>query len=162
MSDGPLEDQRTDTQPGSVLLQIHFVADQITAARQQVTRCLQAHGLLEGDRLDDFVTAINEAMTNAVRHGGGRGELRLWRDRQLVCEVTDRGSGLPAALPIPHARPQPSANGGMGLWLARQLADSMEVDSGLDGVRVRLAMALPADPAHPERAGSAQERATGR
>ncbi|MEE6262668.1 ATP-binding protein [Plantactinospora sonchi] len=142
MSDGPLEDQRTDAQPGPTLLHIQFDADQITPVRQQLTRCLDGHGL-HGDRLDDFVTAINEAMTNAVRHGGGRGELRLWRDRELVCEVRDNGPGLSAAPPIPHARPQPSANGGMGLWLARQLADSMEVDSDLDGVRVRLAMALP-------------------
>ncbi|MEQ4305072.1 ATP-binding protein [Plantactinospora sp. B6F1] len=147
MTDGPLDDQRTETQYGPLLLEADFDAEQVADVRRALTECLLGAGL-GGDRLDDFVTAVNEAMTNAVRHGGGRGELRFWRRRHLVCEVRDHGSGFGDPVPaIPASRPRPSAGGGMGLWLAHQLADSIEVRSGTDGVRVRLTMAVtdPAD-----------------
>ncbi|ROT26322.1 ATP-binding protein [Micromonospora sp. HM5-17] len=141
MTDGPLDGQPTDGRHAA-LLRIRFDSEQIARVRHQLARCLSANGL-DGDRLDDFVTAINEAMTNAVRHGGGQGYLRLWRDRDLVCEVRDHGFGLAPGLPLPRTRPQPSANGGMGLWLASELADSMELESGPTGVRVRLRMRIP-------------------
>jgi len=93
-------------------------------------------------------------MTNAVRHGGGWGEVRLWRRRDLVCEVRDRGPGLADPLTIPSARPRPSANGGMGLWLAQELTDSIDIESGTDGVLVRLTMIVTPDPdAQPADAG---------
>lgn len=147
MTDGPLDDQRTDTQHAPPLLRTRFDVNQIAAVRHALARCLRAAGL-SGERLDDFVTAINEAMTNAVRHGGGHGELWLWRgdppgpDGELVCEVHDRGPGFADTLSIPRSRPLPSPNGGMGLWLARELADALAVHSDSHGVRVRLTMAL--------------------
>ena len=144
MTDGPLNDQRTDRQSGPLLFMAGFDSEQIAAVRRALARHLLAAGL-DGQRLDDFVTAINEAMTNAVQHGGGWGELRLWRDRELVCEIRDRGPGLSESVSVPRAqRPRPSATGGMGLWLAQELADSIDVDSGGDGLRVRLAMAFAA------------------
>ncbi|MGI5216067.1 ATP-binding protein [Plantactinospora sp. CA-290183] len=145
MTDGPLRDQRTETQHGLVLLQTAFDSERMSAVRQMLTRCLTAAGLPD-QRLDDFVTAINEAMSNAVRHGGGDGELRLWRERDLVCEVWDSGPGLSETLPIPRSRPEPSAQGGMGLWLARELTDSIDVVSDGDGVRVRMVMAFRPGP----------------
>ncbi|MGX7675826.1 ATP-binding protein [Plantactinospora sp. DSM 117369] len=125
------------------MLQADFDAAQVADVRRTLTERLLAAGLA-GERLDDFVTAVNEAITNAVRHGGGRGELRIWRrQQQLVCEVRDHGRGFADPLPaIPTRRPRPSATGGMGLWLAQELADSIEVHSGADGVRVRLTMAV--------------------
>ncbi|GAB3986513.1 ATP-binding protein [Plantactinospora veratri] len=147
MTDGPLHDQRTETQHEPLLLEAEFDGDQVAEVRRALTECLLVAGLT-GERLDDFVTAVNEAMTNAVRHGGGRGELRFWRRRHLICEIRDFGRGFAEPLPtIPTSRPRPSANGGMGLWLAQELADSIEVRSDADGVRVRLTMAVtgPAD-----------------
>ncbi|WP_407951723.1 ATP-binding protein [Plantactinospora veratri] len=129
------------------MLEAEFDGDQVAEVRRALTECLLVAGLT-GERLDDFVTAVNEAMTNAVRHGGGRGELRFWRRRHLICEIRDFGRGFAEPLPtIPTSRPRPSANGGMGLWLAQELADSIEVRSDADGVRVRLTMAVtgPAD-----------------
>ncbi|MBE1484414.1 ATP-binding protein [Plantactinospora soyae] len=122
-----------------MLFQDDFDGVRVADVRRTLTECLHAAGL-GGPRLDDFVTAINEAMTNAVRHGGGWGEVRLWRAEHLVCEVRDRGPGLADPLTVPRARPRPSANGGMGLWLARELADSIDVRSDAEGVRVRLTM----------------------
>lgn len=140
MTDGPLHDQRTETHHGPLLLQADFDSERVADVRRVLTGRLLAAGL-GGERLDDFVTAVNEAMTNAIRHGGGWGELWLWRRQHLVCEIRDHGPGFPdPLLTIPTARPRPSANGGMGLWLAHELADSFEVHSGADGVRVRLTM----------------------
>ncbi|WP_230394504.1 ATP-binding protein [Plantactinospora alkalitolerans] len=125
-----------------MLFQDDFDGVRVADVRRSLTECLLSAGF-GGPRLDDFVTAINEVMTNAVRHGGGRGEIRLWRAEHLVCEIQDRGSGLADPLTVPHSRPRPSANGGMGLWLARELADLIDIRSGPDGVLVRLAMTSP-------------------
>jgi anti-sigma regulatory factor (Ser/Thr protein kinase) len=100
---------------------------------------------LPHDKAAGFVAAVNEAMNNAVRHGGG-GTLRIWRGKDLVCDVCDQGPGFQAdAYRSPMPRPQPSPQGGLGLWLARELADDMHISSGPDGTTVRLAATLPND-----------------
>lgn len=47
---------------------------------------------LEPAELIDFTLVVSELATNSVRHGGGSGILRLWREGPYaVCEVRDRG-----------------------------------------------------------------------
>ena len=47
---------------------------------------------VDPDRLPDLVLAVNELATNSLRHGGGRGVLRIWeQDGTLCCEVDDGG-----------------------------------------------------------------------
>src|ERR1700760_3187647 len=83
---------RTD----SPLLAAVFDADRITALRHEVTRCAIAAGL-HAQRLEDFVLAVNEIVTNAVRHAGGHGRLRMWLVGPLLnCEVVDEGHGIAA------------------------------------------------------------------
>lgn len=78
----------------SLLIAEAFDQAQVTELRHSVTSCAHATGLA-GQRLDDFVLAVNELITNAVRHGGGQGRLRLWRrGGDLVCEVADHGQGI--------------------------------------------------------------------
>lgn len=78
----------------ALLIAEAFDQAQVTEIRHSVTSCAHASGL-SGQRLDDFVLAINELITNAVRHGGGRGWLRLWQESGvLVCEVADHGNGI--------------------------------------------------------------------
>lgn len=83
--------------------------------------------------------AVNEIATNSVRHSGGSGTLRVWRDGHvLVCEVRDGGQ-----LQDPLAdrrRPAPDQNGGRGFWLANQLCDLVQVRSYPAGTTVRLHM----------------------
>jgi serine/threonine-protein kinase RsbW len=98
---------------------------------------------LTGQRLDDFVVAVNELLTNAVRHGGGAGHVALWCDpATVVCEVTDRGPGMPTEWTPRTGRPAPDEPGGWGLWLADELTDSIEVTSDGTGTVVRISTNL--------------------
>jgi len=83
------------------------------------------------------VVAVNELLTNAVRHGGGAGQVTLWQaDENVVCEVTDRGTGLHGR--DQHRRPAPDVPGGRGLWLAGELTDELTIKSGEEGTTVRI------------------------
>ncbi|MFC4021600.1 ATP-binding protein [Micromonospora sp. GCM10011542] len=126
----------------ALLIAEAFDQAEVTELRHSVTSCAHAAGL-GGQRLDDFVLAINELITNAVRHGGGRGWLRLWRQPSaLVCEVADHGQGISAQRLGDRSRPEPETAGGWGLWLARELTDTMEVVTGTAGTIVRITATL--------------------
>lgn len=108
----------------------------MTTLRHAVTSAARSAGLA-GDRLDDFVVAVNELLTNAVRHGGGVGRVLLWREgAAVVCEVTDEGAGM-AGTPQ-DTRPAPDVPGGWGLWLAGRLTDTFEVSTDDKGTSVRI------------------------
>jgi anti-sigma regulatory factor (Ser/Thr protein kinase) len=120
------------------LLTETFDRSSITALRHAVASCA-ARGGLAGERLDDFVVAVNELLTNAVRHGGGVGRLALWRtDGMVVCEVNDTGAGLVAPVPPRPPRPASDQPGGWGLWLAEELTDSFQLTTGSGGTTVRV------------------------
>jgi anti-sigma regulatory factor (Ser/Thr protein kinase) len=123
-----------------MLLAEAFDRSRVTALRHAVTSAAARAGL-DGDRLDDFVLAVNELLTNAVRHGGGAGWVELWRSgTAVVCEVSDHGGGLDAA--DRRRRPAPDEPGGWGLLLARELTDELAIKSGEDGTAVRIASRL--------------------
>jgi serine/threonine-protein kinase RsbW len=120
------------------LLTASFDHSRVTALRHAVASRAAAAGL-SGDRLDDFVVAVNELLTNAVRHGGGAGRTTLWRDAgAVVCEVTDGGAGLPPGRTGRAARPAVDEPGGRGLWLAGRLTDTLEIVSDGTGTTVRV------------------------
>lgn len=119
-----------------ILLAESFDHSRVTALRHSIASCSADAGL-RGDRLDDFVVAVNELLTNAVRHGGGIGRIRLWcADASVVCEVTDRGTGL--ANPGRRDRPAVDEPGGWGLFLADKLTDSFDLQTGAEGTTVRI------------------------
>lgn len=115
-----------------------------------------AHALEAGlpqRRADDLVIAAHELAANVVRHGSGRGRLRIWKHGQLLhCQVTDEGtaghhsrcdhpgSGSEAELVpgVPQWRIEP----GHGLWLVRQLADRTSLHPGLNGSAVTISFEL--------------------
>ncbi|MCX4389656.1 ATP-binding protein [Micromonospora peucetia] len=134
----------------SLLIAEAFEQAQVTELRHSVTSCAHAVGL-SGQRLDDFVLAVNELITNAVRHGGGRGWLRMWRQSgQLFCEVSDHGQGISTQRLGDRSRPAAHTAGGWGLWLAREMSDSMDVETGANGTTVRISTAVAA-PQHTAR-----------
>ncbi|WP_027659389.1 ATP-binding protein [Salinispora fenicalii] len=126
-----------------LLIDTAFDQGQVTQLRHSAAAYAHTAGL-RGQRLNDFVLAVNELTTNAVRHGGGRGSLRMWRQAgSLVCEVSDHGDGINGRLLGEHRRPVPESVGGWGLWLARELSDTMDVTSGRAGTVVRITTLLP-------------------
>lgn len=117
-----------------------FDHSRVTELRHAVTSAAADAGLA-GDRLDDFVLAVNELLTNAVRHGGGAGRVELWRaGGSVVCEVSDHGHGLDGG--DRRQRPAPDEPGGWGLWLARELTDELTIKSGEEGTAVRITSRL--------------------
>lgn len=110
----------------------------MTELRHSVTSCAEAAGLT-GPRLDDFVVAVNELLTNAVRHGGGAGHMELWHeDGSVRCEVSDHGTGLTTSPSSRAERPPADQPGGWGLWLAGELTDDLQLHTGPEGTVVRI------------------------
>lgn len=121
-----------------------FTAAEITELRHDVRRQAEAAGLL-ADALDDFVAAVNELATNAVRHGGGRGTARLkLQVDTLIADVSDNGAGFTGPLPVTAGPPAPDVPGGRGILLARRLTDTLLISNGPDGVTVTVTMCVSA------------------
>jgi anti-sigma regulatory factor (Ser/Thr protein kinase) len=114
-----------------------FDATELVALRHEVTRIAERSGLADPDRYR-FVVAVNEITTNAVRHGGGRGRIELWRTGDyLHCRISDNGPGIPTEVLSNRARPPLDALNGRGLWLARQ-GCAFRAESGSAGTTVTL------------------------
>jgi anti-sigma regulatory factor (Ser/Thr protein kinase) len=92
-------------------------------------------GLTRPD-VERIIIVAGELATNAVRHGGGRGRLRLWRDQMLLgCQVNDHGPGIPDCT-IGATRPDPMAASGFGMWICRRLSDNLIVTADPSGSTV--------------------------
>lgn len=86
----------------------------------------------------DLCFAANEAITNALVHGGGVTGLWVWdQDGRFVCQVEDRGPAISDPL-AGYRPPSAEASSGRGLWLARQLVDLLQIVPGHPGTTVRL------------------------
>jgi anti-sigma regulatory factor (Ser/Thr protein kinase) len=156
LSDPPLSDppvlaagtgQDAAAGAGPLLLEEEFGGGPLYSLRQAVAAHASAAGM-SGQRAIDVTIVVQELAANAVRHGAGRGRLRMWsQDGALVCRVEDAGpeprlgraavggagGSTSAGWPYPH---------GHGLWLARQVADEMSVVSGPGGTCATVVFAL--------------------
>jgi anti-sigma regulatory factor (Ser/Thr protein kinase) len=113
-----------------------FGLEDLRGVRAYVARVATAVGL-GASRTNDLVMAASEVATNSLRHGGGRGTVRVWRDGEaVVCEVRDGGRfDQPLA---GRVRPTPDQTSGFGLWLANHVCDLVQIRSFGDGSVVRL------------------------
>jgi len=98
------------------------------------------------EAVEDFLLAVDEMTSNAVLHGRPPVTLRLWTSPdRIVCSISDGGMGWddPFAGYGP-AHGDDLSRGGMGLWLARQLCDHVDIAGRGEGagVRVRLTTSL--------------------
>jgi anti-sigma regulatory factor (Ser/Thr protein kinase) len=109
-----------------LLLDLPSSEAELVSLREAVAAHADAAGL-DRPRTEDLVLIAHELATNAVRHGGGHGRLRLWREGHAIrCRVTDDGPGLPSTVE-PPIRPEPGSAGGRGMWLVTRFADRVEI-----------------------------------
>jgi len=90
-------------------------------------------------RADGLIRSVAEVTENSIRHGGGRGTVRVWSEgRDVVCEISDSGHiddplvgrGLPAT----------AATNRRGLWLVHELCDLVQLRSSAPGTVVRMTL----------------------
>lgn len=94
---------------------------------------------LQGQRAADFVIAVHEIATNAIRHGSPVAHLALRiTGTAAQAEVSDSGHW-----PLePSTGPAP-AGLGMGLHVARRVCDQVTIHRGASGSTVIAQMSLP-------------------
>ena len=87
-------------------------------------------GDVSEDIVADVLLALDEAVSNAVRHGSGAGEpvvVTVESDGEWI-EMSVRDGGPTPRLPRLPAEPPPVLHtGGRGLWLILQLVDEVRL-----------------------------------
>lgn len=120
-----------------LMQEMKFTAEQLPGVR----RFTEAHARRQRvaqDLIGDLVIAVNEIATNAVRHGSSHAELRIWsEDGRVIAEIHDSGTWTSSTDPG-GSPPPPEAEGGMGIWVARQICSSVRISTGITGTVVRL------------------------
>lgn len=124
---------------GDVALDQPFDVDGLYSLRAAVAAHAAALGA--GDEVvEELVMVANELASNAIRHGGGTGRLRLWRAGELIhCEVSDTGPGLDEG-ELARERVPITAYGGRGLWVVRQMSHKVDVRTGPQGATITAAL----------------------
>ncbi len=94
------------------------------------------------ERVGEAVVLIaHELCSNAVRHGGGSGRIRIWSDAgNIYCQVIDEGPGLSDPDDAGRTLPPPTLPGGRGLWIARTMSE-VHIDAGPAGTTVTAVVA---------------------
>ncbi|MGI5130278.1 ATP-binding protein [Pseudonocardia sp. CA-107938] len=130
---------------GAPDVQLEFGAWQLNEMRQLLEQSLLTAGYGR-NRAEDLVLAVNEVATNAVEYGSADARLYVWLDGDgitdgAVCEIHDRGT---LRDPLPGlAAPHSSDPRGRGVWIARQICESLHVWSDRSGTHVRLHAGRP-------------------
>jgi anti-sigma regulatory factor (Ser/Thr protein kinase) len=112
--------------------------------REFVTENAVAEGV-DPERAAGLALAVDEVVTNALRHGGGGGRVRAWvEDGRIVCEVAGGGTILHPL--VGRIQPDIEQLGGRGLWIANHFCDLLQIRSSREGTVVRCHLAVsPAD-----------------
>jgi anti-sigma regulatory factor (Ser/Thr protein kinase) len=130
----------------NTLLDQEFGATTLSRLRAAVMECASAAGMRR-DRAIDVMLAMHELAANVVRHGAGRGRLRMEVTAQaLRCQVSDVAisGGLASQLAADEALPPDwPVEHGHGLWLVRRTADQVQVITDSDGSVVSVIFVLP-------------------
>ncbi|WP_186831731.1 SpoIIE family protein phosphatase [Streptomyces sp. ISID311] len=108
----------------------------VVRARKLATDQLDAWGLSDVGYVTELV--VSELVTNAIRYGASPIQLRLIRDRTLVCEVSDASSTAPHL-----RRARVFDEGGRGLLLVAQLTQGWGTRQTTAGKTIWCEQALP-------------------
>ena len=137
------DDDRAGPEVMTDLLDHPFDVTNLVALRAAVAAHADVAGL-PSRRIGELVLLVHELASNAVRHGGGQGRLRMWTTAgALHCEVSDDGPGLAGHHYGADTSPPLDSVGGRGIWLAHQLCDEVTVATGPIGTTIGLRIALP-------------------
>lgn len=132
--------EASPTGGAKVLLDLGFDGGCLSRVRAAVAA--QVAAIPAGRLVDTMMLVAHELASNAVRHGGGSGRLRLWMGGGVLhCEVSDAGPGLEEPASVGRVLPPPSLPGGRGLWIARQMSD-LRIDSSPRGTTVTAMFSL--------------------
>ena len=108
----------------------------VAAVRTEASRRLSGWGLEELAFTTELI--LSELVTNSIRYAAGPIEVRLLRDRGLICEVAD-ASGT-----SPHLRyAETTDEGGRGLFLVAQLGERWGVRYTTQGKIIWVEQRLP-------------------
>jgi anti-sigma regulatory factor (Ser/Thr protein kinase) len=124
----------SDAQARATVLDRDFDTSTLALLREHVMACAAAAGLPE-QRVIDVTLAAHELAANAVTHGPGSGRLRMYTaEGMLCCQVSDTAPPGDGHWPVRH---------GHGLWLVRQVADTMTMTHRPDGSEVTVLFTRP-------------------
>jgi anti-sigma regulatory factor (Ser/Thr protein kinase) len=114
---------------------------EVVSLRSRVRRAAAGSGC-PPDAVDEYLLAVSEVATNALLHGRPPVRIRLWsRPRRLLSTVSDAGVGVRDPFAGYRAvGPQQVAHGGVGLNIARQCCDHLDLEVSSEGFTVRLAL----------------------
>lgn len=108
-----------------------------TGARRFVTDQARDAGLSAG-RLKDAELAASEVSANVFTHAAEVARIRTWTENgAFVFDIDDTGRGIEDPFPG-YAIPEPTAQNGRGLLMARRLADVVQARTTPTGAVVRL------------------------
>ena len=106
--------------------------------RRSVARTLES---VDGGVVAEVLLALDEAVSNAIRHGSRAGdpvEVTVDSDSEWV-EMSVRDGGPTPRLPHLPAEPPPALQtGGRGLWLILQLVDEVRLQRIGEGTRLTM------------------------
>jgi anti-sigma regulatory factor (Ser/Thr protein kinase) len=144
---GKLDRARTSIVPdpaGSVIMSVELeLRCPVSADLGRIRDLVRSHGRLgglRGERLDDLVLAVNEAVTNVLDHGGAAGLITARCDAGgFTVEVLDIAGRLTAEH-VASARIDVTGSRGFGLWMIQKLCDEVTVERTGGGSLLRLHM----------------------
>jgi anti-sigma regulatory factor (Ser/Thr protein kinase) len=133
---------------GTFQAQIPGMMQAVAPMRRMIARYAEARGFL-GEDLHDIESAVGEALANAVEHGSLDGSLvavrAAFRDRDLVVEIHDNGTGFAGWQTPARLRPMPQAVRGHGIFIMLQLMDEVVYADGGRCVRLIKRARVPID-----------------
>jgi anti-sigma regulatory factor (Ser/Thr protein kinase) len=117
---------------------IRFSVHDLRRVRLETAQWAATTGL-RSERVDDFVIAVSEIATNAVRYGSPEAQLELrgGAGKTVLAEVRDTGRWEIGVQPA-----EAEGHGRMGLALARRVCDEVEIRTAPTGTTVILRMNL--------------------